>query len=110
FVIYFERLKDEIREGRHPRIAVNRAWGRARRTIITANAVTIMAAVVLYLVGTSAVQGFAFALGLATLLDLLIVFLFRHPMMTMLARTPAFLSPRVSGLGRVLHNVTTDDN
>jgi preprotein translocase subunit SecD len=49
------------------------------------------------------VQGFAFALGLATLLDLVIVFLFRHPMMTMLARTPAFLSPRVSGLGRVLN-------
>jgi preprotein translocase subunit SecD len=102
FVIYFERLKDEIREGRTPRAAVNRAWTRARRTIITANAVTIMAAVVLYIVGTSAVQGFAFALGLATVLDLLIVFLFRHPMMTMLARTPAFLSPRVSGLGRVL--------
>jgi len=104
FVIYFERLKDEIREGRSPRTAVNRAWTRARRTIITANAVTIMAAVVLYIVGTSAVQGFAFALGLATLLDLVIVFLFRHPMMTMLARTPAFLSPRVSGLGRVLQH------
>ena len=49
-------------------------------------------------------KGFAFALGLATLLDLVIVFLFRHPMMTLLARTPAFLSPRVSGLGRVLHH------
>jgi preprotein translocase subunit SecD len=108
FVIYFERLKDEIREGRHPKAAVNRAWHRARRTIITANAVTIMAAVVLYLVGTSAVQGFAFALGLATILDLVIVFLFRHPMMTMLARTPAFLSPRVSGLGRVLHRSTKE--
>jgi preprotein translocase subunit SecD len=104
FVIYFERLKDEIREGRSPRSAVPRAWIRARRTIITANAVTILAAVVLYLVGIGAVRGFAFALGLATLLDLVIVFLFRHPMMTMLARTPAFLSPRVSGLGRVLHH------
>jgi preprotein translocase subunit SecD len=109
FVIYFERLKDEIREGRTPRAAVNRAWARARRTIITANAVTIMAAVVLYLVGSSAVQGFAFALGLATLLDLVIVFLFRHPMMTMLARTPAFLSPRVSGLGRVLGHAKAED-
>jgi preprotein translocase subunit SecD len=83
---------------------VPRAWIRARRTIITAIAVTILAAVVLYLVGIGAVRGFAFALGLATLLDLVIVFLFRHPMMTMLARTPAFLSPRVSGLGRVLHH------
>jgi len=68
-----------------------------------------MAAVVLYLVGSSAVRGFAFALGLATLLDLVIVFLFRHPMMTMLARTPAFLSPRVSGLGRVLQHATEDE-
>jgi preprotein translocase subunit SecD len=108
FVIYFERLKDEIREGRNPRSAVSRAWVRARRTIITANAVTILAAVVLYLVGIGAVRGFAFALGLATLLDLVIVFLFRHPMMTMLARTPAFLSPRVSGLGRVLHHARGD--
>ena len=49
-------------------------------------------------------KGFAFALGLATMLDLVIVFLFRHPMMTMLARYQAFLSPRVSGLGRVLQH------
>ena len=108
FVIYFERLKDEIREGRSPRAAVHRAWARARRTIITANAVTIMAAVVLYILGTSAVRGFAFALGLATLLDLIIVFLFRHPIMTMLARTPAFLSPRVSGLGRLVGHGKAD--
>ncbi|MEU6022758.1 protein translocase subunit SecD [Micromonospora sp. NPDC047134] len=102
FVIYFERLKDEIREGRNPRSAVSRAWVRARRTIISANAITIMSAVVLYIVSVGAVKGFAFALGLATVLDLVVVFLFRHPMMTMLARSRAFLSPRVSGLGRVL--------
>jgi preprotein translocase subunit SecD len=104
FVIYFERLKDEIREGRSPRSAIPRAWVRARRTIITANAVTILAALVLYIVGAGQVRGFAFALGLATLLDLVVVFLFRHPIMTLLARTPAFLSPRVSGLGRVLQH------
>jgi preprotein translocase subunit SecD len=104
FVIYFERLKDEIREGRSPRSAIPRAWVRARRTILTANAVTVLAAVVLFLVGVGSVKGFAFALGLATTLDLVIVFLFRHPIMTMLARTPAFLSPRVSGLGRVLEH------
>jgi preprotein translocase subunit SecD len=108
FVIYFERLKDEIREGRSPRSAIPRAWARARRTIITANAVTVLAAVVLYLVGVGSVKGFAFALGLATMLDLVIVFLFRHPIMTMLARTPAFLSPRVSGLGRVLQHAGDD--
>jgi preprotein translocase subunit SecD len=109
FVIYFERLKDEIREGRSPRSAVPRAWIRARRTIITANAVTFLAALTLYLVGIGSVAGFAFALGLATLLDLIIVFLFRHPMMTLLANTPAFLSPRVSGLGRVLQHAATDE-
>ena len=108
FVIYFERLKDEIHEGRSPRSAVPRAWARARRTIISANTITIMAAVVLYIVSIGAVQGFAFALGLATILDLIVVFLFRHPIMTMFANTKAFLSPRVSGLGRVLRRAPTD--
>ena len=109
FVIYFERLKDEIHEGRSPRSAVPRAWARARRTIISANTITIMAAVVLYLVSVGVVKGFAFALGLATILDLVVVFLFRHPIMTVLARSKAFLSPRVSGLGRVLKNTQTDE-
>ncbi|NUR69802.1 MAG: protein translocase subunit SecD [Hamadaea sp.] len=109
FVIYFERLKDEIREGRAPRSAVQRAWVRARRTIITANTVTVMAAVVLYLFSAGAVKGFAFALGLSTVLDLVVVFLFRHPMMEMFARTKAFMSPRVSGLGRVLQQANEDE-
>lgn len=102
FVIYFERLKDEIREGRTARSAVPRAWARARRTIISANAVTLLAVVTLYLLSAGQVRGFAFALGLATIVDLLIVFTFRHPMMTLLARSRAFLSPTVSGLGRAL--------
>jgi preprotein translocase subunit SecD len=108
FVIYFERLKDEIREGRTPRSAIPRAWIRARRTILTANGVTVLAALTLWVLGVGQVRGFAFALGLATILDLVIVFLFRHPIMTLLARTPAFLSPRVSGLGRVLHHANQD--
>ncbi|WP_326559510.1 protein translocase subunit SecD [Micromonospora sp. NBC_01796] len=108
FVIYFERLKDEIREGRSPRSAVPRAWARARRTIISANAISILAAVVLYVVSVGTVKGFAFALGLATILDLVVVFLFRHPIMTMFANTKAFLSPRVSGLGRVLHKAEAE--
>jgi preprotein translocase subunit SecD len=109
FVIYFERLKDEIREGRSPRSAIPRAWARARRTIISANTITIMAAVVLYIVSVGVVKGFAFALGLATILDLVVVFLFRHPIMTMLARSKAFLSPQFSGLGRVLRNAPTEE-
>jgi preprotein translocase subunit SecD len=108
FVIYFERLKDEIRDGRSPRSAVSRAWLRARRTIISANAITLMAAVVLYIVSVGMVKGFAFALGLATILDLVVVFLFRHPIMSMLARTKAFLSPRVSGLGRAVRSADED--
>jgi preprotein translocase subunit SecD len=108
FVIYFERLKDEIHEGRSPRSAVPRAWARARRTIISANTITIMAAVVLYIVSIGAVKGFAFALGLSTILDLVVVFLFRHPIMTMFANTRAFMSPRVSGLGRALKRQPTE--
>jgi preprotein translocase subunit SecD len=109
FVIYFERLKDEIHEGRSPRSAVPRAWARARRTIISANTITIMAAVVLYIVSIGQVKGFAFALGLSTILDLVVVFLFRHPIMTMFANTKAFMSPRVSGLGRVLRRPPTEE-
>ncbi|MEV6927876.1 protein translocase subunit SecD [Dactylosporangium sp. NPDC051485] len=109
FVIYFERLKDEIREGRSPRSAVPRAWVRARRTIISANTITLMAAAILYFVSIGSVKGFAFALGVATILDLVVVFLFRHPIMTLFARSKAFLSPRVSGLGRVLEHAPTTD-
>ncbi len=108
FVIYFERLKDEIHEGRSARSAVPRAWARARRTIISANTITIMAAVVLYIVSIGAVKGFAFALGLSTVLDLVVVFLFRHPIMTLFANTRAFMSPRVSGLGRALKRQPTE--
>jgi preprotein translocase subunit SecD len=110
FIIYFERLKDEIHEGRSPRSAVPRAWQRAKRTIISANAITIMCAVVLYIVSIGQVQGLAFALGLSTVLDLLVVFLFRHPIMTVLASTRAFMSPTVSGLGRVLRRSQTEES
>ncbi|MDI6101429.1 protein translocase subunit SecD [Actinoplanes sp. NEAU-A12] len=110
FVIYFERLKDEIHEGRSPRSAVPRAWHRARRTIISANAITILCAVVLYIVSIGQVQGLAFALGLSTVLDLVVVFLFRHPIMTLLASRKAFLSPRVSGLGRALRRSQTEES
>ena len=109
FIIYFERLKDEIHEGRSPRAAVPRAWQRAKRTIISANAITIMCAVVLYVVSIGQVQGLAFALGLSTVLDLLVVFLFRHPIMTLLSNRKAFLSPTVSGLGRALRSSQTEE-
>jgi preprotein translocase subunit SecD len=101
FVVYFERLKDEIREGRTLRSAVPRAWVRARRTILSADAVSFLAAAILYVLAIGDVKGFAFTLGLSTVLDLVVVFLFTHPLMAVLARFPAFGSSRFSGLGRV---------
>ncbi|MBO0839440.1 MAG: protein translocase subunit SecD, partial [Sciscionella sp.] len=101
FVIFFERLKDEVREGRTFRSAVPRAWVRARRTILSADAVSFLAAVVLYVIATADVQGFAFTLGMSTLLDLLVVFLVTHPLVTFASRSKTLSAPRLSGLGAV---------
>jgi preprotein translocase subunit SecD len=101
FVVYFERLKDEIREGRTLRSAVPRAWVRARRTILSADAVSFLAAAILYVLAIGDVKGFAFTLGLSTVLDLVVVFLFTHPLMAVLARFRSFGTSRFSGLGRV---------
>jgi preprotein translocase subunit SecD len=90
FVVFFERLRDEVREGRRLRSAVERAWPRARRTIISADAVSLLAAVVLYIVSIGDVRGFAFTLGLSTLSDLFIVFFFTKPLLAALSRTRAF--------------------
>ena len=103
FVVYFERLKDEIREGRTLRSAVPRAWVRARRTILSADAVSFLAAAILYVLAIGDVKGFAFTLGMSTVLDLVVVFLFTHPLMAYLSRFKSFGSSRWSGLGRVEH-------
>jgi preprotein translocase subunit SecD len=103
FVVYFERIKDEIREGRSLRSAVPRAWVRARRTILSADAVSFLAAAILYLLAIGDVKGFAFTLGMSTVLDLVVVFLFTHPLMAVLSRFKSFGSTRMSGLGRVEH-------
>jgi preprotein translocase subunit SecD len=108
FVVYFERLKDEIREGRTLRSAVPRAWVRARRTILSADAVSFLAAAILYLLAIGDVKGFAFTLGMSTVLDLVVVFLFTHPLMAVLARFKSFGSSRISGLGRVEHTRRPD--
>jgi preprotein translocase subunit SecD len=92
FIVYFERVRDEIREGRSLRPAVERAWPRARRTILVSDFVSFLAAAVLYIVTVSKVQGFAFTLGLTTLLDVVVVFLFTKPMLTLLARRKFFAS------------------
>jgi preprotein translocase subunit SecD len=90
FVVFFERIRDEVREGKRLRSAVERAWPRARRTIISADAVSLLAAVVLYAVSIGDVRGFAFTLGLSTLSDLFIVFFFTKPLLTVVARSKTF--------------------
>lgn len=99
FIVYFERIRDEIRDGRTLRSAVESGWLRARRTILVADFVSIIAAVVLYVFAVGNVRGFAFALGLTTLVDIFVVFLFTKPIMTVLARVKFFSSGHpLSGL------------
>ena len=97
FVVFFERLKDEIKEGRTPRSAVDRAWVRARRTILSADTVSLLAAVILYFVSVGGVRGFAFTLGLSTLLDVAVVFLFTRPLLSYLSRYRWFSRSRLTG-------------
>ncbi|MFN8098449.1 MAG: protein translocase subunit SecD [Dermatophilaceae bacterium] len=90
FIVYFERIRDEVREGRTLRTAVDTGWNRARRTILAADGVNFLGALVLYLLASSSVRGFAFTLGLTTLIDVLVVFLFTHPIVSLLAQRPFF--------------------
>ncbi|MCW0212842.1 MAG: protein translocase subunit SecD [Pseudonocardia sp.] len=101
FVIFFERLKDEVREGRSFRSAVPRGWVRARRTILSADAVSFLAAAVLYILAVGQVKGFAFTLGMSTVLDLVVVFLVTHPLVALASNSRVFGSPALSGLGEV---------
>ncbi|WP_433869437.1 protein translocase subunit SecD [Saccharopolyspora sp. CA-218241] len=101
FIVFFERLKDEIREGRTFRSAVPRAWPRARRTILSADTVSFLAAAVLYVLAVGQVKGFAFTLGMSTVLDLVVVFLVTHPLVAMASKNKFLSKPSVSGLGAV---------
>lgn len=87
FIVYFERIRDEVREGRSLNAAVDYGWERARRTILASDAVNLLAATVLYFLAVGGVRGFAFTLGLTTVIDLIVVFLFTHPIMKTLIRT-----------------------
>jgi preprotein translocase subunit SecD len=97
FVVFFERLKDEIKEGRTPRSSVDRAWVRARRTILSADTVSLLAAIILYFVSVGGVRGFAFTLGLSTLLDVVVVFLFTRPLVSWLSRFAWFSNHKWTG-------------
>lgn len=87
FIVYFERIRDEVREGRSLHAAVEYGWERARRTILASDAVNLLAATVLYFLAVGGVRGFAFTLGLTTVIDLIVVFGFTHPIMQLLIRT-----------------------
>ena len=90
FIIFFERIRDEVREGRSLRTAIETGWVGSRKTILIADAVSLLSAIVLFALAIGSVKGFAFTLGLTTLLDIAIVFWFTKPMVTLLGRTKYF--------------------
>ncbi|MGW5382836.1 protein translocase subunit SecD [Nocardia sp. NPDC003963] len=99
FVVFFERIKDEMREGRSFRSAVPRGWQRARKTILSGNAVSFIAAAVLYVLAVGQVRGFAFTLGLTTILDVVVVVLVTAPLVHLASRSTFWAKPSVNGLG-----------
>jgi preprotein translocase subunit SecD len=101
FVVFFERIKDEIREGRSFRSAVPRGWARARKTILSGNAVSFLASAVLYFLAVGQVKGFAFTLGLTTILDVVVVFLVTWPLVYLASKSPTLAKPAFNGLGAV---------
>ena len=99
FIVYFERIRDEMREGKSMRVAVESGWVRARNTCLAADAVSFLAAIALFIFAVGVVKGFAFALGLSTLIDVVVFFFFTKPMVSWLARFKFFnRGHRLSGL------------
>ncbi|MCW2750557.1 MAG: secD [Aeromicrobium sp.] len=99
FIVFFERIRDEVRSGKSLRLAVEAGWARARSTILAADAVSILAALILFIFAIGVVRGFAFALGLTTLIDVFVVFLFTKPLVSLLARTKFYgQGHKLSGL------------
>jgi preprotein translocase subunit SecD len=98
YIVFYERLKDEVRHGKTLRVAVVPAFKRAWRTIIAADVVTMLAAAVLYTLAISSVRGFALTLGIATALDMLVVYFFKRPVVFLMARSPAIANAPGIGL------------
>jgi len=109
YVVYFERLKDEIRSGKTVRSSVDRSFARAYRTILAADAASFIGAVVLYLLSVGSVRGFAFFLGLSTLLDVFTAYFFTRPMVVLLGRKRLFTEARWLGVARGLAAPKTED-
>ena len=99
FVVYFERIKDELREGHRFRSAVPRGWKNASRTIVTGNMVSVIGAVVLYVLAIGEVRGFAFTLGLTTIMDILVAFTIMWPLVYLASTKPVFSKNSMNGLG-----------
>ena len=103
FVVFYERIKDEVREGRSFRSAAPRAWERAKRTIVTGNMVTLIGAVAIYLLAVGEVKGFAFTLGLSTIFDIVTAFLVTAPLVILATRKyPSLAKPSMNGFGSVM--------
>jgi preprotein translocase subunit SecD len=102
YIVYFERLKDEIRSGKSVRTSVDKSFSRAFRTILAADFVSFLAALILYLLTVGSVRGFAFFLGLSTVLDVFTAFFFTRPMVVMLGRNRLFTQARFFGVARGL--------
>jgi preprotein translocase subunit SecD len=98
YVVYFERLKDEVRTGKTVRSSVDRGFARSFRTIVAADLVSLIGAGALYFLAVGSVRGFAFYLGLSTLLDLLVAFFFMHPLVSLMARRPKLVQMRTVGI------------
>jgi preprotein translocase subunit SecD len=98
YVVYFERLKDEVRSGRTVRTSADRGFTRSFRTIVAGAIVSFLGAAILFLVATGSVRGFAFFLGLSTLLDLLVAYFFMHPVVSLLSRRPGMVRSRPFGI------------
>jgi preprotein translocase subunit SecD len=99
FIVYFERIRDEMRDGKSMRVAVEAGWLRARATCLAADTVSLLAALVLYIFAAGVVRGFAFALGLSTLIDLVVFFWFTKPLVSLFAKLHFYNSGgRLSGL------------
>lgn len=92
FIVYFERVRDELREGRPLFSAVESGWNRARRTIIISDTVNLLAAIILFALAVGNVRGFAFTLGVTTVVDLAVVMMFTHPILQLLSQTRFFSS------------------
>ena len=111
FIVYYERIRDELREGKSLRSAVETGWVRARRTIVVADSVSIIAAVLLYFLAVGGVRGFAFTLGLTTLVDLLVIFAFTKPLMTILSKWKFYASGHpLSGLSKKSSGIEETNN